>query len=433
MKRIALALVCAAALWPAAANAQFVPVNTAGGTFPGSPNYPTHVIVMIQENRTPDNLFQTMAPFGADIQNFGINSSNAVVPLVSGPLNAPGDLGHAHNDFVVDYNGGLNNGWDIDNAGNGAYNFVQASDVVPYTNAAHTYSFFDETTQTGQSPSFPAHLYLAAASAGYPLSLQRNLPSITGTGCQAALTSGQTTQAIDESNLNQGPFGTVLDSTVPLRASSCANITTVFDLLNSHGKSWKYYRDADDFAYWDIPGIFAQFYFSPYYLTNESIPETNILTDIAAGNLANVSYVIPSKENSDHPGVDTGSGPAWVQSVVNAVGASPQLWYNTTILIVWDDWGGEYDHVKPQPPQGRANDPGQFGYRVPLIAISPYVIPHCISHKRRDYSAIITFIETTQGLGQLGGTLQMDGYNGGPPGLDDCFNWTGAPRPFTSI
>jgi phospholipase C len=71
-----------------------------------------------------------------------------------------------------------------------------------------------------------------------------------------------------------------------------------------------------------------------------------VLTDIANGQLASVSWVIPSGQASDHPGISDGSGPSWVASVVNAIGNS-QYWSNTAIIITWDDWGGWHDHVSP--------------------------------------------------------------------------------------
>ena len=73
------------------------------------------------------------------------------------------------------------------------------------------------------------------------------------------------------------------------------------------------------------------------------------LTDIANGQLASVSWVIPTGQASDHPAINDGTGPSWVASVVNAIGNS-QYWSNTAIIITWDDWGGWYDHVPHRPP-----------------------------------------------------------------------------------
>jgi phospholipase C len=119
------------------------------------------------------------------------------------------------------------------------------------------------------------------------------------------------------------------------------------------------------------------------------------LTDIAIGQLACVSWVIPTGQASDHPGITDGSGPSWVASVVNAIGNS-QYWPNTAIIITWDDWGGWYDHVSPTITGG----PGvinsyEYGIRVPLIVVSPYAKPAYISHQVNDFGSILKFIEAT--------------------------------------
>ncbi len=87
--------------------------------------------------------------------------------------------------------------------------------------------------------------------------------------------------------------------------------------------------------------------------------EKNVFNDIKNGNLPAVSWVIPDFVNSDHPGARR-YRTVVVASVVNAVGQS-QYWNSTAIVVVWDDWGGFYDHV---PPPFLDNQ-GGLGFRVP--------------------------------------------------------------------
>jgi len=47
-----------------------------------------------------------------------------------------------------------------------------------------------------------------------------------------------------------------------------------------------------------------------------------IFNDIQAGNLAAVSWLTPDGAESDHALSTDGSGPSWVASIVDAVGAS---------------------------------------------------------------------------------------------------------------
>ena len=64
------------------------------------------------------------------------------------------------------------------------------------------------------------------------------------------------------------------------------------------------------------------------------------------GKLRDVTWITPTCANSDHAGCGTKTGPAWVASLVNAIGKS-KYWDSTAIFIFWDDYGGWYD---PKPP-----------------------------------------------------------------------------------
>ena len=158
------------------------------------------------------------------------------------------------------------------------------------------------------------------------------------------------------------------------------------------------------------------------------IPQTQVLTDIANGQLAQVSWVIPDGAHSDHAAVNDGSGPSWVASIVNAIGNSP-YWANTAIIITWDDWGGWYDHVAPTViNDGVSWGSGYvYGFRVPLIVVSPYAKAAYISHTTHDFGSILKFIETTFNLPSLG-------YADAPADdLSDCFNLTQTPITFQTI
>ena len=85
--------------------------------------------------------------------------------------------------------------------------------------------------------------------------------------------------------------------------------------------------------------------------------------------------------SSDHAVATTAADPSWVASIVNAIGNSP-YWANTAIIITWDDWGGWYDHVAPKViNDGISWGSGYvYGFRVPLIVVSPYAKAAYISH-----------------------------------------------------
>lgn len=114
---------------------------------------------------------------------------------------------------------------------------------------------------------------------------------------------------------------------------------------------------------------------------------------------------------------------------MNAIGNSA-YWSNTAILITWDDWGGWYDHV---PPPSIVND-GMgwgsgyvYGFRVPLIVVSPYAKAGYVSHVTHDFGSILKFIEQTFSLESLGyADSRADD-------LSDCFDFHQAPLSFHTI
>jgi phospholipase C len=93
---------------------------------------------------------------------------------------------------------------------------------------------------------------------------------------------------------------------------------------------------------------------------------------------------------------------------------SSSSWSSSAFILTYDEFGGLYDHVAPQPavsPDGiRPKDllPGDIctvttgptcdftytGYRLPLIVVSPYGKKNFVSHHVADFTAILKFIET---------------------------------------
>src|SRR5579864_2712383 len=134
-----------------------------------------HVVVIFQENRTPDNLFHdpVLMARGADIANTGVNSSGSRIALVPTSLGVNYDPSHAHSAFVAMYDGGKMDGADKIPVfcaqqqvcpPNPQFTYVQASDVGPYFQLAEQYTFGDRMFQTNQGPSFPAHQFIIAGT-----------------------------------------------------------------------------------------------------------------------------------------------------------------------------------------------------------------------------------------------------------------------------
>jgi phospholipase C len=161
-----------------------------------------------------------------------------------------------------------------------------------------------------------------------------------------------------------------------------------------------------------------------------------VLTDITSGNLAQVSWVMPHGGASDHPGSNSGNcGPDWVASIVNAVGKS-QYWNSTAIIVMWDEWGGWYDHVLPKQYKDPVTHAYEgLGYRIPLLIVSPYAKAGYISHDQHEIASTLHFIEQTFALPPLGSSMS-------PPvqladqradAFDDAFDFTQQPITFKPI
>jgi phospholipase C len=145
-----------------------------------------------------------------------------------------------------------------------------------------------------------------------------------------------------------------------------------------------------------------------------------------------VTWITPTKADSDHPGSGTDRGPSWVGSIVNAVGES-KFWNSTAIVVVWDDWGGWYDNANPPDLDYRG-----LGIRVPCLIISPYARetspsqPGYVSHTQYEFGSILKFIEEAYNLPYIGSAEKGYTDERANP-LDDSFDFTQPPRPFVPI
>jgi phospholipase C len=101
-----------------------------------------------------------------------------------------------------------------------------------------------------------------------------------------------------------------------------------------------------------------------------------------------VSWIVPNAVVSDHPDTSLVShAQTYVTGLINTIMQSP-AWKSTAIFLVWDDWGGMYDHVRPAHA-----DQNGYGLRVPGLLISPYARRGYIDHQTLSFDAYAKFIE----------------------------------------
>jgi phospholipase C len=384
-----------------------------------------HVVVIVQENRSVDNLFNGLP--GADTVRSGRDSHGQKVNLKAVPLTGQYDMSHTHIAYETEYHGGAMDGFDRVGSKCGrhaqycppanvrAYAYVPQSDVQPYFELAEQYAFADEMFETNQGPSFPAHQYIVSGTSSVDdrstLRSSENPRTPEGRqtgGCSAP--PGTRGQVIDgEGREDEWIF-------------PCFDRVALPDLIDKAGLTWHYYEENNGAGLWNgLDAISHIWKNRSEYDANVITPSSRVLRDVANGYLANVTWITPSAKASDHPLLTDGSGPSWVGSIVTALGMSP-FWNSTAVIVVWDDWGGWYDHVAPKQYNSY-----ELGMRVPMLVISPYAKRGYVSHVHYEFGSILKFIEQTFGLGSMN-TTDVRANN-----LTDCFDLGSPPRAFRRI
>jgi phospholipase C len=443
------------------------------------PNPFKHVVVVVQENRTPDNLFHGLLtwrginPKNYNIAKVGVNSKGQVIPLAPVALGSTYDLDHSHAAFLAMYDGGKMDGADKISCyigqsiapcpANVQFRYVDNSQHIldPYLTLAAQYGWANYMFQTNQGPSFPAHQFLfggtSAPSArddakGIFVAEDPETPvgatydAQSDTGCLAPLNEHYRLIGV-----NADGSETVLENN-PLGAL-CFSHDTMAKLLGDQRFTWKYYAMTSQNpggsnpggSTWNAPNSIREICQPDSYYTqcngaewnaNVDLTPSDVLKDISACQLANVSWVTPLGQNSDHAGgTETTGGPSWVASIVNAIGNATTCehgagyWSDTAILITWDDWGGWYDHEAPTILPGSQSD-YQYGFRVPLLVVSAYTSQAFVSNTRLDFGSILKFIESVFNIpeGSLGFADERAHDD-----LHEFFNFTKPPRKFKTV
>jgi phospholipase C len=413
MRRFALWL--SAALLGGCAQTSVAPVNpqarveTAARKAVSSSAKIQHVVIIIQENRSFDDLFQAYP--GADTVSSGLVSTGQAVPLVPVSLKSRYDIIHRLGEYLNSYDNGKMDGFDLQPIHGKTtlqypqYGYVPASETALYFQMAQQYVLGDRMFASNLDASFVAHQYLIAGQANRAV----NLP-VGSWGCD-----GGPADTIPTLNDNR---------TIGPSVRACFDYPTLGDELDAKGLTWRFYAPMiGNRAYiWSAYQAVDHIRFGSDWAADVISPQTQILSDVPAGTLANVTWVVPSLPDSDHAGSGSAAGPQWVASVVNAIGQS-QFWNSTAIFVVWDDWGGWYDHVPP--PQ---LDYDGLGFRVPLLIISPYAKQGSVTHVQYEFGSILRFVEKNFGLA----TLAAADARANNPG-SDAFQFARAPRPFASF
>jgi phospholipase C len=333
------------------------------------------IVILMMENRSFDHILGALPEFGqtdvdvakADVTN--PDSQGNAVQRFHNPSYCFGDTNHEWDGSHTEWDGGKNDGFVIANEGKSsdgtrAMGYYDGSDLPWLYAAANAYTISDRHFCGILGPTFPNREYLYAATS-----------------------YGRTSNAIFSSGMR-------------------GNIMTTIEAYNAQKGvkpiSWGIYYEG-------VPGLGVFLDTLAMYLDHTNLG-SQFFTDAAAGMLPNVVFLDPNLRDEwgggddDHPPGDPQTADQFMAKVVQAVTTSPQ-WPHLALIITWDEHGGLYDHVAPPAacppddlppmvPAGQtAYDFARYGFRVPLIVVSPYARPHYVSHVTTDHSSIIRFVE----------------------------------------
>ena len=355
-------------------------MTSAQASLQGSGNDPTspikHLVVMMQENHSFDNYFGTYP--GADGFPDGIKmpvdpndlSLGYVEPWHIGTSTIT-DLAHSLSAYRDQNNNGKMDGFisalnKRNQDGRLAMGYYDDRDLPYYWNLADNYVLFDRFFSSAADGSFANHMYSVAA--------------------------------IHPSNKSGATLAEFL-----------ADKETIFDRLQDAGVSWKFYVQNYDptITYrnlgtsgnrasqvvW-VPLLNFDRFLDDPELSSHIVDLKQYYEDVRNGELPSVAYIIPSGA-SEHPPQHPEAGQRFVKTLIQELMRST-AWDSSAFLLVYDDWGGWYDHVPPP-----VVDEYGFGPRIPGLLVSPYAKIGYVDSTVLDFTSILKFIEVNWSLSPL--------------------------------
>ena len=377
-----LLLVCAAlaALLPTSARAGAASCPYEAGALPadtlpeGAPHGEAipidHIVVLMQENRSFDHYFGRLRPKGTNAaEGPPKGTSNPdpmgmpIEPFHQKATCDIADVDHSWNASHEQYGGGAMDGFATTNAvavdptGSRAMGYYTARELPFYFDLYRTFAIGDRYFASVLGPTYPNRQYL-----------------LVGTSFG---------RVHNDMLLNDAP-------------------KSIFEALDEVGVSWKIY--------------YEQFPFGallPYVQAHQANlrPAAEYAADAAAGALPNVSFVDPfffgdpDIQSDEHPPSNVQVGQECVEDKIRTLMESP-LWPRSALFLTYDEHGGYFDHVPPPPacipddipPMLEGDDVDEqfdrYGFRVPVVVVSPYSRKRFVSHVVHDHTSILRFIET---------------------------------------
>ena len=367
-----------------------------------------HIVILMQENRSFDHYYGTLK----GVRGFGdqatilLSGGNSVFNQPNGgtrqypwafdatkPASGAtaeelsqcnGDLSHSWSDQHAAWNNGRMDSWVAAKGSSRALGYLQRTDIPFHFALADNWTICDAYHCSILSATGPNRTYLWSG-----------MIDPAGTAGGPAYNGG------DESGLKWETYA---------------------EALQTAGVSWKVYQKADDNFGDNGLAYFSQFASAPAgspLATRGmgSVPTADGVTpddiaaairaDVVAGTLPQVSWVVANQGNSEHPYATPGAGAYFIDEVIQALNADPEVFNQTVLFLNYDENDGFFDHVPP--PVAPAGTDGEFydgtniglGFRVPMTVISPWSRGGWVNSEVFDHTSVLQFLEVwTKAIGK---------------------------------
>ena len=373
----------------------------AAGPRSGSLSDIEHVVIHMQENRSFDHYFGTLAGvrgFGdPDALTLSTGKSVFYQPDTSNPDGylLPWHLDTKHTSsqaipstshaWAVQHqarNEGKMDSWlpahlEADGAANGPYtmSYYERDDLPFHFALAENFTICDGYHCSLLGPTWPNRLYLMSAQ-------------------------------IDPEGKNGGPITSNVVKTP-------YTWTTYPERLEKAGVSWRVYQEEDDYGT-NVLEFFQQYQDatpgSGLYEKALTISQPGQFEyDARHGRLPAVSWIIPTSGQSEHPAYIPASGADFLASKLEAVASNRDLWEQDALH---PQLRRERRLLRPRPaPVPPPGTPDEFvqvagsplwpiggGIRVPCILISPWTVGGWVASETFDHTSVLQLLERLTGV-----------------------------------
>ena len=146
----------------------------------------------------------------------------------------------------------------------------------------------------------------------------------------------------------------------------------------------------------------------------QTTPTGQFEYDAMNDQLPTVSWLCPPTVNDEHPKRTPAAGAQYIASKIDAIAANPEVWAKTAFIITYDENDGLFDHVVP--PTAPAGTPGEIvsktsptgvaggnlpvglGFRVPCIIVSPWTVGGYVCSETFDHTSHLRLLEQVTGV-----------------------------------